>query len=168
MKKFIIPILIVVMVVSIIFAGCFGPSAPPQPGEWYCTKLDGFEEVTSGVVLVAFLVNPTSTGITAVGCVFQDFTCGGIQWEGGHTVETAYPWPITRGRFTIERVTIVDTTRGPLDLTVQGKFDETGTQASGTWEVSSAGKVHTLSPLPSPPSSEGTVCQEGTWEASAP
>jgi len=157
MKKLIIPLLTVLMVVSIIFAGCFGPSVPAQPGDWFCTqpgdwfctKLDGLEEVTSGVVLVAFRVNPTSTGITAVGCVFQDFTCGGINFEGTNTVESAHPWPITRGRFTIERVTIVDTTLGPLELTVQGKFDGTGTHASGTLEFRL----------------EGTILTTGTWEA---
>jgi len=37
-------------------------------------------------------------------------------------------------------------------LTVRGRFDETATHASGTWEISA----------------DGTTCQEGTWEASAP
>ena len=53
-------------------------------------------------------------------------------------------------------------------IVIEGRFDETGTQASGTWAISSTGKVHTFSPISSPPSSEGTVCQEGTWSASAP
>jgi hypothetical protein len=105
--------------------------------------------VTSGVPLVAFIVNPTSTGITAVDCRFQDFTCGGIQVSGGDTFEKSPPWPITRGRFTIERLTVAHTTQGPLDVTVQGKFDETGRHASGTLEIRLG----------------GTILTAGTWDA---
>ena len=59
------------------------------------------------------------------------------------------PYPITDGQFTLDWSS---TTFG-MDTVIQGSFDETGTHASGTWEISVQGTDDR---------------QTGTWEASAP
>ncbi|MBA7650881.1 hypothetical protein ES703_58695 [subsurface metagenome] len=173
MKKFIIPLLTVVMVVSIILAGCAPapptpPTAPttpgpaeqppeappppppapalPKPGEWNAATGATEFEFTS------FTVSPDSTGIPEMSYSFREFKCGPTTVTApGATIKRSPPWPITGGQFTIDWVERME--YGPdWDIVIQGKFDETGTQASGTWEISA----------------EGTICQEGTWEASAP
>jgi len=177
MKKFIIPLLTVVMVVSIILAGCApatppetppiptppttppappGPAeqppeappapAPPKPGEWNASTGASEFEFTS------FTVSPDSTGIPEMSYSFREFKCGPTTVTApGATIKRSPPWPITGGQFTIDWVERME--YGPdWDVVIQGKFDETATHASGTWEISS----------------DGTTCQEGTWEASAP
>ena len=173
MKKFIIPLLTVVMVVSIILAGCAPapptpPTAPttpgpaeqppeappppppapalPKPGEWNAATGATEFEFTS------FTVSPDSTGIPEMSYSFREFKCGPTTVTApGATIKRSPPWPITGGQFTIDWVERME--YGPdWDIVIQGKFDETGTQASGTWEISA----------------EGTICQEGAWEASAP
>ncbi|HEY54837.1 MAG TPA: hypothetical protein G4N91_00955 [Dehalococcoidia bacterium] len=58
--------------------------------------------------------------------------------------------PITGGQFTIDLV--VAPQYGPdWDIVIEGGFDETGTHASGTWEISAA----------------GIPCKSGTWEGVA-
>lgn len=160
MKKFVIPILTVVAVVSIIFAGCAGGTAPaptaeepttpelPKPGEW--TAATGTSDFT-----FTFTVSPNGTDIPKYSYQFTEFECefkgGRTQVSGGVMVEISPPRPITGGQFTLDWVERIE--YGPdRDIVIQGKFDETGTQASGTWEISA----------------EGTICAEGTWEASAP
>jgi len=215
MKKFIIPLLTVVMVVSIILAGC-APATPPEtpptppttppappgpaeqppelppeepeqpptelpkPGEW--TASTGASEFT-----FTFTVNPDGTGIPQYTYEFEEFGWCGDYRVGKMTGVLTWGEPIpihplpsgAEFSFVDDHQLYSGRDEDPLTgmpgwihiywhIVIEGKFDETGTQASGTWEVSSAGKVHTLSPLPSPPSSEGTVCQEGTWDASAP
>ena len=164
MKKFIIPLLTVVMVVSIILAGC-APATPPetppeQPpeapapalpksGEWNAAT--GASEFT-----FTFTVSPDSTGIPKYSVDFTELTCPGTNalyttltggWEA--TVEPMLP--ITDGQFTIEFAEYMEH-GADWDIVIQGEFDQTGRHASGTWEISV----------------EGTTCQEGTWEASAP
>ncbi len=217
MQKFIIPLLTVVMVVSIIFAGC-APATPPEtppeqppeapaeepepppeepepppeepptpptvlpkPGEW--TASTGATEFTFTVT-----VNPDGTGISNYTYEFEEFGfCGGYRVGKMTGVFTNTPpipiHPLPSGaEFSLvhDKEVYSGEDEDPLPsiyrwihiywhIVIEGKFDETGTQASGTWEISSA-EVHTISsfsPSP-PPSSEGTVCQEGTWEASAP
>ena len=170
MKKFVIPILTVVMVVSIIFAGCAGgaeepapeteslaptaeepeaeaPTTPelPKPGEW--TASTGCSEFA-----FTFTVNPDRTGIPEYSHRFAEFKCEGVQISGGYLTKVEPIRPITGGQFTIETEELgFGPVRYTWDIVIQGKFDETGRHASGTWEVSS----------------EGTTCQKGTWEASA-
>lgn len=179
MKKFIIPLLTVVMVASIIFAGCVpipeapappietppeappeAPEAPPitptlpeappptalpKPGEWTASTGASEFEFTS------FTVSPDSTSITLVTYDLKEFTCGPTTVSGKASLEKSPPWTITGGQFTIDWEEYLQ--YGPnWDIIIQGRFDETGTQASGTWEISA----------------EGIICQEGTWEASAP
>ena len=169
MKQFIIPLLTVVMVVSMIFVGCIpAPAEPPEattpappiptstppapalptPGEWSAST--GCREFT-----FTFTVNPDGTGIPEYSYQFTGFECefkgGRTQVSSGVMAEISPPRPITGGQFTLDWVERIE--YGPdWDAVIQGKFDETGTQASGTWEINA----------------EGTVCQEGTWEASAP
>jgi len=106
--------------------------------------------------MLAFIVNPDSTGITEI-CysLGPGFECGDvIMIVVETTVEESTPWPITGGHFTIDFVDwMMRPGEGPsVGMVIQGEFDETGTRASGTWEISS----------------DGTPCREGTWEASAP
>jgi len=203
MKKFIIPLLTVVMVVSIILAGCAPatppetppetseqppetseqppeaptPSAPPKPGEW--TASTGATEFT-----FTFRVNSDSTGIPNYTYEFEEFGCGGYRVGKLTSAVAREPIPIhplpSGAEFSFvddkevysgedeDTFSIYRWIHIYWHIVIEGKFDETGTQASGTWEVSSAGPVHTFSSFSSPPSSEGTVCQEGTWSASAP
>ncbi len=160
MKKFIIPLLTVVMVVSIILTGC-APALPPEepelppeepelpptalskPGEWAGQTEFG---------KLVFTVAPDSTGISKISLHFEgEFKCGGSSVSDGQaTVEKLDDvWPITNGQFSAEFSLL----KGLWNVVIEGEFDQTGTQASGTWEISSG---------------EGTTCQEGTWEASAP
>jgi len=113
------------------------PVALPKPGEW--TAATGASEFE----FTSFTVSPDSTSIT--------LTCGPTTVSGKASLEKSPPWTITGGQFTIDWEEYLQ--YGPnWDIVIQGRFDETGTQASGTWEISA----------------EGTACQEGTWEASAP
>ena len=141
MKKIIIPCTVILFVLLLVAlaVGCQQQTTPalPKSGEW--TTTTEFGEL-------GFTVSPDSTGITKISFDFAEFECGGIQMSGGMSIESETPWPITDGQFT------VDTTLGPMtpwDVVIHGEFDQTGTQASGTWEISSA----------------GTVCS-GTWESS--
>lgn len=113
---------------------------PPKPGEW--TASTGNSKFT-----FAFTVNPDSTGITIVDYTFTEFTCGSVTTSGGASVEGSLPWPITDGQFTIEWSEYTS----DWNVVIEGSFDETGTHASGTWEISA-----------------GEDRQTGTWEASAP
>ena len=163
MKKFIIPLLTVVMVVSIILAGC-APATPttptpapptptpapptpslPKPGQW--TASTGATEFT-----FTFTVNPDSTGIAEFYYCLTELECDGVWSSAESTVECIQIIPITGGQFAIEDFTVARPYGERWSLTVRGRFDETGTHASGTWEISS----------------DGTTCQEGTWEASSP
>jgi len=104
--------------------------APPTPGEWTTSTEFG---------KLGFTVNSGSTGISKVSFDFAEFECGGVQMSGGVSVETPDLWPITDGQFT------VDVFISPWDVVIEGEFDETGTHASGTWEIDTC---------------------SGTWEAS--
>ena len=171
MKKFIIPLLTVVTVVSIIFAGCApapepkspppwwpihpeAPSsppeaptttAPPKPGEW--TASTGTSEFT-----FTFNVSSDSTSI-------EEFHYE-LAVSAGVLKGLVVPrLPIIGGQFTFDTETWAPWRpwTGPgletaWDMVIQGEFDETGRHASGTWEISA----------------DGTTCQAGTWEASAP
>jgi len=121
-------IFIVVAVFAIILiplAACGGTPGPegtlgpPTPGEW--TASTGFGELM-------FTVNPDSTGIADV-FDFVEFECGGSQTSGGLSVENPSLWSITDGQFTVDASL-------PLgEVVIEGEFDETGTHASGTWEI---------------------------------
>ena len=95
-------------------------SSPPTPGEW--TASTEFGEL-------GFTVTSGSTGIAEISVSFVAFECGGTQMSGGVSVEDSSTWPITDGQFT------VDVFISPWDVVIEGEFDETGTQASGTWEI---------------------------------
>ena len=123
------------------------PTGMPKPGEW--TVRTGL-----GKFMLAFTVSPDGTGITEI-CysLGPAFECGDyIIIVVETTVEESTPWPITRGQFTIDLVDLMMAAPFDLGMVIKGQFDETGTHASGTWEISA----------------DGTTCQEGTWEASAP
>lgn len=113
---------------------------PPAPGEWF---------VSIDIGELRFTVSPDSTGISEFSLYIPgEFKCGISTWTDSlHRKEFPSLWLITDGRFTAEP------TRAPrhLHIVIQGEFDETGTRASGTWEISSEA---------------GTICAEGTWEAS--
>jgi len=99
---------------------------------------------SAGFGELSFIVNSTSTGITEISYAFSDFLCGIATYNGTITVKTTTPWSITDSQFTIERTFSPD-----FEMTLIGTFDETGMNASGTWEAVS----------------DGTTCS-GTWDAS--
>jgi hypothetical protein len=166
MKLYIInllTILTVVMLVSIILTGCIPtpaelpeptlpeevapPATPalPEPGEW--TASTGVSEFA-----FTFTVNPSSTGITEFYYRLTELECDGVWSSAESTVECIQIISITSGQFAVEDFAVAEPYGERWGLTVRGRFDEAGTHASGTWEISA----------------EGTICQEGTWEASAP
>jgi parallel beta-helix repeat protein len=98
--------------------------ALPMPGEWR-----GSAEFGEFV----FIVNNSSTGISNISYNFSNWTCGPITRSGGVSISHTPHWPITSGQFTIET-----DFGGTLPMTIHGKFDETGTHASGTWEAVSS------------------------------
>jgi parallel beta-helix repeat protein len=98
--------------------------ALPMPGEWR-----GSAEFGEFV----FTVNNNSTGISKISYHFSNWTCGPITRSGGVSFSHTPHWPITSGQFTIET-----DLGGTLPMTIRGKFDETGTHASGTWEAVSS------------------------------
>jgi len=170
MQKFIIPLLTVVMVVSITFAGCapatppeqppeappeepelppeepeLPPTALPRSGEW--TASTGATEFT-----FTFTVNPDGTGIAGIYFCLTKLECDGVRLSVEMPLEFTQIIPITDGQFAIEDVPVAKPQGELWSITVRGRFDETGTQASGTWEISAY----------------GTTCLEGNWSASAP
>jgi len=108
---------------------------------------------------LVFTVAPDSTGISRIGLSFSSvFTCGGeqvpltLQYWGDPDDPEYQICPITGGQFTVDWSNVAGTAFPTVfqDTVIQGQFNETGRQASGTWEISS----------------EGTTCAEGIWEAS--
>jgi len=112
--------------------------APSLSGEWV-VKADFGEFV--------FLVDANNT-ISQLNITYDNFTCEGITRSGSKRITAQPGWPIINGTFSIESVT--ESSLGfllrPEDLTgfrgtdqkqekmiIQGEFDETGRQASGTW-----------------------------------
>ena len=113
----------VLLLALFIVIGCEQtPPAPPEPGEW--TSATEFGELR-------FTVNSDSTGITEIVFEFDEFECSGMTWvSGGVTYQQSpNPWPITDNMFT------VDVFLNPWEFVIEGEFDSTGTQASGTWEI---------------------------------
>jgi len=148
----------------------------PKLGEWVAST--GSSQFT-----FTFTVSPDGAEISQFWCEFEEFGfCGGYRvgkltsvadfaepihlLPSGAEFSFVYDIQVYRGRDEDPLTGIPGWIHIYWHIVIEGKFDETGTQASGTWEISSAGKVHTFSPISSPPSSEGTVCLEGTWEAS--
>lgn len=127
------------------------PPALPKSGEW--TASTG-----SSQFAFTFTVSPDSTGITEICYSLAAFECAG--WVVRVTPRTVTPstvksppWTITGGQFTIDFVDWLAKFPEPgtsVGMVIKGKFDETGTHASGTWEISF----------------KGTTCPAGTWEAS--
>jgi len=76
-----------------------------------------------------FTVNEDGSAITAIDYSFDDFSCGGTIKSG--SVGFTGNWPITDHQFTIENT---DPANGDT-YTVQGEFDATEVDASGTWEL---------------------------------
>jgi PKD repeat protein len=111
-----------------------GDTTLPVPGTW---------STSTGFGLLEFTVNASSTGIMRVAYRFSNFRCGRIIYNGGISFSAPTPWPITNRKFTISN-TLSPTT----EMTIGGTFEQSGTRASGTWELVS----------------EGTPCS-GTWNA---
>lgn len=111
--------------------------AAPTPGEWIAS-IDIGE--------LRFTVNPAGTGIAKIFLhIPGEFKCGiSTVTNSRLTFEKPSLWPITGGQFTVEA------SGRYWDIVIKGSFDETGTHASGTWEISAG----------------GTTCQSGIWEAS--
>jgi hypothetical protein len=110
-------------------------SSSPLLGTW--TGSAGFGELS-------FIVNATGTGITEITYTWIDFSCGGFVRNGSIRVTRTSPWPITNNQF------IIENTFGPnFEVTLNGTFNQTGTNVSGNWEAVS----------------NGTTCS-GTWNAS--
>ena len=112
----------------------------PMPGEW--TVSTGTSSFT-----FTFNVSPDSTSVSIVDYELTELQIGSLAWSGYFSFDEPLTWPISGGKFTMSWSS---STLG-LAIVIKGSCDETGTHASGTWEVKG-----------------GTDSQTGTWEASAP
>jgi hypothetical protein len=127
----------------------------PQSGEWTASAESLGEFV--------FKVAPDSTVVTLVCLHFKQFQCGSAtaneNWLHGNWLpDTNNTGTITSGQFTVgpqvsgQYVLTFGGLRPSFSLfdeiTIRGKFDETGTRANGTWRVAWS----------------GTVCS-GNWES---
>jgi hypothetical protein len=134
-----------VFALAIIGCGGGGDDAAPspispsgiQPGAWIGSA--GFGEFS-------FIVNSTSTGITEMSFKLSDFSCGPITLSVSSSTGRAPGLPITDMQFNIEHSFDFEKEE---TLTISGTFDETGKNATGTWEAVFY----------------GTACS-GTWDAS--
>jgi hypothetical protein len=106
-----------------------------------------------------FTLNSNRTGISKVALNFSSFSCGSASEVNGEMdLENKKTWPVTHGQFIVEAslnrasniITITvhqgfsykSINGGGLGIdmiTINGIFDGTGTHASGTWKVDSAG-----------------------------
>jgi len=124
---------------------------PPRPGDWTITSWTGSRDV----MVLTFTVDPHGTLITGYSYQYPGFwisdAYGDFYTDYGSTSTHGFGAPITDSQFADE-VQVPRENETYWDLVFQGEFNETGTNASGTWEVSL----------------EGTPYAEGTWEASAP
>jgi len=147
MKRWQIVALVTVLALTMVLGACASPARParPKPGEWTISSTDSSQFVLSG-----FTVNADGTGITEIYYQFKECECMGVRLSSGMVKSEREPmWPITGSQFTIDLVERIK--YGPdWDIVIEGRFDETGTHACGTWEISS----------------EGATCQAGTWKSS--
>jgi len=92
-----------------------------------------------------FIVNEDGTGIIEYGIhIPGEFSCGN-KTASGITITFFYPSgpaPIINNQFKLER-----STSDGWEILLEGSFDTTGTQASGTWQISSGEET----------------CASGTW-----
>jgi PKD repeat protein len=101
------------------------------PGDWHAPTAFGS---------VDFTVNPQGTAITFFRFSFVDYACGPV--SGSWTTEiSGGTWPITNRQFSF------DYTFGSERYVFAGTFSDSGTEASGTWDVTFY----------------GTTCS-GTWQ----
>ncbi len=142
--------LFVVSVSACALQGMWGRLAqkPPAPGEWVASAESLGEFV--------FEVAPDSTAVTLVSVHFKQFQCGSTtaseRWlHGDWWPDTSNTGAIIGGRFTVNppmsgRYTLTFGGSPPDfslfdEMTIRGRFDETGTRASGDWRVTWAGRV---------------------------
>jgi hypothetical protein len=107
-------------------------SASSDSGEWSAsTEFGEFK----------FTVTPEATGISKIFFNFSKFECGSVTISAGQ-VSVESLWPITGDQFT------VNVNLGFNEIIIRGRFDETDSYATGTWEIDSI----------------GAICS-GTWES---
>jgi hypothetical protein len=112
-----------------LVSGACSDATAPQSGIWSATTGVGFSfELT---------VSSGGNEITEIEYFWSGLSCGGVIHLGGTTaIERTPGWPISDRTFAIL----------PTDLPhINGTFNETGTEASGSWAWSG--------------------CGEGTWTA---
>jgi len=147
----------------------------PQPGEWVAST--GSSEFT-----FTFNVSPDGSGISSYTYEFEEFGfCGDYRVGKMTGVYTGavpiHPLP-SGAEFSLVHDIQVYSGQDEDPFTgmsrmihiywhifIEGEFDETGTHASGTWRVSSEGKLDFWEEASE---TGGTTCAEGSWEASAP
>lgn len=99
-----------------------GDGGPIPPGRW---------SAQAGFGTFTFNVNSAHTSITKISYSFSSFSCGGVTISGGQSISTSSGWPINSNEFTI--VNDLDPFGSAQDMTIQGMFNESWTEASGSW-----------------------------------
>ncbi|MBF0398113.1 MAG: hypothetical protein HQK78_15140 [Desulfobacterales bacterium] len=124
-KKLLLISLILITSSYLSFAASSSKSLP-KPGKW---------EVSTDFGTFNFTVNSKSDHVENVGFKLSKFKCGYVEITGGVSMKSKEFWPIKDSEFTSRLNLKV------YKITINGKFDETGEQASGTWEIYSGGQV---------------------------
>lgn len=100
-------------------------TGPIQPGEWTATAgFGGFD----------FAVNKAGTYVTEIVLKFSGWHCGGVTRSGTITISRTPGWDVADRNFKFES----DLDPSPFSkelMTIEGDFNESGIQASGTWRA---------------------------------
>lgn len=111
-----------------------------QPGEWAAAT-------GSSTYSFEFTVNDAATAITWFKVIFSGYRCS--NWSRSGSIAFGSTWTISGREISIQKTTQSPSSGATEVYKVNGTFDETGTQASGTWSLSLE---------------NGQCTSSGTWE----
>jgi hypothetical protein len=112
----------------------------PVPGEWSASTKFGD---------LVFVIDNSSSKVTNLNLSYSDFKCGvypQVTRSGSMSISNFIGWPIDNNQFVIEHETTFNpgapgTPSEKGLIVIRGTFDQSGTQASGTWEETVFGEL---------------------------
>ena len=120
-------LLILFTVYTLTFSISANGASLPASGEW---------EGTAGFGNIEFVVTPDGTGISEITLAWSNFTCGIVTFtSGSQTSSFSTPKPITNNQFSIKIDLASPFSTEERSITIDGLFDNTGGNASGTYEA---------------------------------
>lgn len=102
-------------------------NAQPESGDWIASTEFGE---------IVLTVDSEGNYITKLSITFSDYSCGGITQNGTVTKQSSSGWSISNNQFSI---TTSINPSGTTKLTIQGTFNQSGKEASGTWSINVSG-----------------------------